>query len=1186
VWHEPVGDAVAGIDAEDEWRLADISVQGEKRWWEQDAPNYVVSWRGGDFFFEVTLADASVKRVVVGEGSFRSIGPTNYLPELVADGADHQTSASSFKMWGAALESDGKALASVCLLYAPWVHRGLHAREPQLVTCWEPAGPHDAYHVEVRPPAERIPSAAMREKALHPYHFEYNVVIRASGGPCAVSQTYLLLHAVERAVWRAITWTAENANAIDTAATRVPPSTSVTTRCVCNGAGCDAGCEHSFAYPPQYPHVAASDVVRPAVDAALPVPPQCGCDFSYAGFDYSAGTCGSGYAHVDSLTRVQHSETVSYYENGAGDKMWHGINFGDQKQGLHGSLSLDEAIAACSADAVCRVLVYERPDKYWFAPGACMAPCFKKDYWGRVAYHLDNWINPFQLDAASLDIQPVMTFRLAFSSPDAAFAAAAHTALAAGVDPHANVSGSSARAVLQSLSNDPDFLAAVPGPSPGGIFGGSFDGADLSADVASGGVVTAAPPPSFPQPPAAPHPLAPPPLPSAPQPQAPSPPSEPAPPSSPPFSPPPPPFAPNQGMLSYPGRVVIPSSSRDARELYLSSAFMGGSAVSPPVPAALLAASDPAPSSALKRWYLAVLEGDNLNVVVVDVAYSQGQLAVSSSAALRKSGFLAYGSPQTIGEVDVLAEIASGTVLDMGASKLARSQSSPRYYGYGVSSLTYVVADLSPPLPPAPPIAPRPPSSPPLPPATPWSSGFVGSGVCCSAGRTDCGRADFSVDTLAAAYPSLDTAYQTSTSHSSTNGWYLGGSVGVGMCNIRSVENCGAICAAVAGCTHFATSLTYPCYACFIYSSCPDTSGWTQYQSYSLSWPPPSPPLLPSPPSLPSPPFMPPAPPTLPPPPPSSPPSQPPPLSPYGCHNVPQYAGDCPNYYGCYGAGHHHWNNADDPRPCDCLGYCGVDPRCCLAPPSQPPSPPLSPPSSPAPPGAPPTPPPPSPPPPAPPPPSPTEGVLLLARFAFDTDLLDTNADEVDTDSSSPHPWTTSDLMDKATGTGAAGQSNRHSFNRKFYDSTLRLSSNREGDEQTPIASGGSNESTWLQFTITPAAGESINYALDGTATVETGAHNDGWSNTRTSYSMYWSDSASGPWTLLPGGGEGANIDNSGVNSGPITLSWDLQSIGDANGAVHFILDPMSTGATNGVVHNQRGISIDNVQVFLNLTAT
>ena len=134
-------------------------------------------------------------------------------------------------------------------------------------------------------------------------------------------------------------------------------------------------------------------------------------------------------------------------------------------------------------------------------------------------------------------------------------------------------------------------------------------------------------------------------------------------------------------MLSYPGRAVIPSSSRDARELYLSSAFMGGSAVSPPVPAALLAASDPAPSSALKRWYLAVLEGDNLNVVVVDVTYSQGQLAVSSSAALRKSGFLAYGSPQTIGEVDVLAEIASGTVLDMGASKLARSQSSPRYYG-------------------------------------------------------------------------------------------------------------------------------------------------------------------------------------------------------------------------------------------------------------------------------------------------------------------------------------------------------------------------------------------------------------------------------------------------------------------------------------------------------------------------
>ena len=117
------------------------------------------------------------------------------------------TSHESFSgWWHAALETDGKAVTSICLYYAPWLYRVLHAREPQLVTCWAPQGPDDAYpNVEVRPKAEHIPSAAIFEAALvAPQVFEYDVTIRATGGPCAVAQTYLLMHAIERAVWNTI----------------------------------------------------------------------------------------------------------------------------------------------------------------------------------------------------------------------------------------------------------------------------------------------------------------------------------------------------------------------------------------------------------------------------------------------------------------------------------------------------------------------------------------------------------------------------------------------------------------------------------------------------------------------------------------------------------------------------------------------------------------------------------------------------------------------------------------------------------------------------------------------------------------------------------------------------------------------------------------------------------------------
>ena len=47
-----------------------------------------------------------------------------------------------------------------------------------------------------------------------------------------------------------------------------------------------------------------------------------------------------------------------------------------------------------------------------------MSPCFQRDYWGRVAYMVDGFENPFE---QRVEIEDSITFRLAVSSPDEQF---------------------------------------------------------------------------------------------------------------------------------------------------------------------------------------------------------------------------------------------------------------------------------------------------------------------------------------------------------------------------------------------------------------------------------------------------------------------------------------------------------------------------------------------------------------------------------------------------------------------------------------------------------------------------------------------------------------------------------------------------------------------------------------------
>ena len=172
--------------------------------------------------------------------------------------------------------------------------------------------------------------------------------------------------------------------------------------------------------------------------------------------------------------------------------------------------------------------------------------------------------------------------------------------------------------------------------------------------------------------------------------------------------------------------------------------------------------------------------------------------------------------------------------------------------------------------------------------------------------------------------------------------------------------------------------------------------------------------------------------------------------------------------------------------------------------------------------------------------------------------------------------WKTSNLVDNATGTGAMGKSNLDSFNstlRAVSDGQyLALSSNREGDAGRPT--GDIGESTWFTFSI-DLMGE---FDFSGQeATVDTYAFSGLGGTTSTNWTLYYSvDGGSSFTSLGTKEGQTANADSGLV--GPQTISWDLTPIAVQSGKIDFLLDPVSTGATNGVI-NQRSTGFDNLIV-------
>lgn len=204
---------------------------------------------------------------------------------------------------------------------------------------------------------------------------------------------------------------------------------------------------------------------------------------------------------------------------------------------------------------------------------------------------------------------------------------------------------------------------------------------------------------------------------------------------------------------------------------------------------------------------------------------------------------------------------------------------------------------------------------------------------------------------------------------------------------------------------------------------------------------------------------------------------------------------------------------------------------------------------------------------------------VVVARFDFDGPQI--SGTTVDVDATLQALWTTSNLLDQATGTGALNASNQAGSNRVLASGPtgnyLQLSGNREGDAATPIAAGGNNESTWTLFTVSPQTGGGAVDYTGGSATVDTFA-NSSLGLTTAEWTLYYSTDGGTSWTSL---GSFAGAETTTGLAGPVALTWDLTAIGSQSGPVTFAIDPVNSGANNGN-SAQRGVGFDNLEVVAN----
>ena len=144
----------------------------------------------------------------------------------------------------------------------------------------------------------------------------------------------------------------------------------------------------------------------------------------------------------------------------------------------------------------------------------------------------------------------------------------------------------------------------------------------------------------------------------------------------------------------------------DARLATIQAAEVAGSWVSGIRVATVVEAQFPSPDENQKRWYLVWVEGNDLKVITLDVTVSDSQLVLTTVATSSKSGFQGVDA----NSVDVETVVRSES---MTARPVASCETCS---GYGVHSVSYIIASMPPSAPPSQPLAPPLPPVPELPP--------------------------------------------------------------------------------------------------------------------------------------------------------------------------------------------------------------------------------------------------------------------------------------------------------------------------------------------------------------------------------------------------------------------------------------------------------------------------------------
>ena len=227
--------------------------------------------------------------------------------------------------------------------------------------------------------------------------------------------------------------------------------------CVCTGASCPENCERWYQYPlPESSPAELGDEL--STGANIPWKPQCGCEFKK--FNSDTGECGAGSVHQSSLTRMTHSDGVYYFVNEKGEGMM--VRQSEKITDGHALVldkDLDGTIAECRSRSDCAAAQFEvnhARNKTELMSAQCMSPCYFKDYWGRVSYHVDHtnqWAEPSRLYQ---DVERAITVRFDVHVPSDAAAREVHRIIA-------DADGKTVTAnMARRLKIDSQFTRSVP----------------------------------------------------------------------------------------------------------------------------------------------------------------------------------------------------------------------------------------------------------------------------------------------------------------------------------------------------------------------------------------------------------------------------------------------------------------------------------------------------------------------------------------------------------------------------------------------------------------------------------------------------------------------------------------------------------------------------------------------------